>query len=71
MKALRKLLSLVTLAAVAAGAVVAFRRHSRRHRERLDLYYEDGSMVSLEEGSEAAERLLPLARDALRTARSN
>ena len=34
-------------------------------RERVDLYAEDGSMVSLAEGSPEAERLLPLARELL------
>ena len=41
-----------------------------RPRERVDLYYEDGSLTSLEEGSDGATRLLPLAHDALRAARS-
>jgi len=44
------------------------RRRSVRH-ERVDLYYEDGSMVSLSNGSPDAERLLPLAREILRSAR--
>ena len=47
-----------------AGAIVYRRRFARR-AERVDLYYEDGSMVSLAEGSPDAARLLPLARDVL------
>ena len=38
-------------------------------RERIDLYYADGSMVSLTNGAPGAERLLPIAREILRTAR--
>ena len=41
------------------------RRRPRARRERVDLYFEDGSMVSLAEGSPEAARLLPLAHAAL------
>jgi hypothetical protein len=51
-----------------AGA--AFIRRQTAQRERADLYYEDGSMLSLTNGSPGAERLLPLARDVLRKSRS-
>jgi hypothetical protein len=50
-----------------AGA--AFIRRQTAHRERVDLYYADGSMLSLTDGAPGSERLLPLARDILRTAR--
>jgi hypothetical protein len=50
-----------------AGA--AFIRRQAAHRERVDLYYADGSMLSLTNGAPGAERLLPLARDILRAAR--
>ncbi len=56
----------LTVAAV-AGTVVWQRR--RRRRERVDLYFADGSMVSLEQGSLEANRLLPLAHDVLDAAR--
>ena len=36
-----------------------------RRRERVDLYFADGSMVSLGDGSPEAERLLPVARTTL------
>ena len=52
------------------GAVLFLRRRGVRHSERADLYYEDGTMVSLEDGSPAAARLLPIAADLLRAARS-
>ena len=50
-----------------AGA--AFIRRQTAQRERADLYYEDGSMLSLTNGSPGAERLLPLARDVLSKSR--
>ena len=57
------------LAGAAAG--IAFWRSRRAGpEERVDLYFEDGSMVSLTEGSPEAERLLPFARDVLRAARA-
>ena len=50
--------------------VTAFiRRGTTRRRERADLYFADGSMLSLSDGSADGARLLPLARDVLRTAR--
>jgi hypothetical protein len=49
------------------GATFVRRRSAQR--ERVDLYYEDGSMVSLSNGSPDAERLLPLAREILRKSR--
>ena len=51
-----------------AGA--AFIRRRAVHRERADLYFEDGSMLSLSNGSPGAERLLPLAREVSRQTRS-
>jgi hypothetical protein len=48
------------LGGLLAGA--AFIRRQTAHRERADLYFEDGSMLSLTDGSPGAERLLPLAR---------
>ena len=48
----------------AAGAVL-FRRRAARKRERVDLYFVDGSIVSVAEGSRGADRLLQHARNAL------
>jgi hypothetical protein len=39
-------------------------------RDRADLYFEDGSMLSLTNGAPGAERLLPLAREILRKTRA-
>jgi hypothetical protein len=49
-----------------AGA--AFIRRQAAQRDRVDLYYADGSMLSLTNGAPGADRLLPLARNILRTA---
>jgi hypothetical protein len=60
---------LVTGLAVAgslAGAIL-FRRRARR-REHLDVYFDDGSMVSLGDGSPEASTVLPLARRILEAA---
>jgi hypothetical protein len=64
----RRLLALV----LAAGSVLGVGLYARRgHRtERVDLYFADGSMVSFEDDSPQAARLMPLARDAIRAARS-
>ena len=60
MAATGKAAALVALASIAG--VVLWRR-SRRRREHADLYFADGSMVTFEEGSLEAARLLPLARE--------
>jgi hypothetical protein len=54
---------------VVAGSVL-YRRSTGRRRDRVDVYFDDGSMVSFVEGSPEAEKLLPLARDVLSVARS-
>jgi len=59
----------VVLALAAAGAAVAYLRRRRTTPERVDLYFEDGSMVSLS-GSGQADRLVQLARDVLVAARA-
>jgi hypothetical protein len=59
--------ALVVSAAAVAGAIV-WRRRVRR-KERVDLYFTDGSMVSLEQGALEADRLLPHAHQVLAAAR--
>jgi hypothetical protein len=54
------------LGGLLAGA--AFIRRQAAQRDRADLYFEDGSMLSLTNGSPGAERLLPLAREVIRQA---
>lgn len=59
---------------LAAGGGVAtlafwFRKRLGARRERVDVYFEDGSFVTFEAGSREAARLLPLARKVLLAAR--
>jgi hypothetical protein len=63
--------SIATLLGVAGGMIAgaAFIRRQGAHRERADLSFEDGSMLSLTYGAPGAERLLPLARDVFRKTR--
>ena len=49
---------------------VAFIRRRTANAERADLYFEDGSMLSLSNGSPGAARLLPLARQIIGQSRS-
>lgn len=64
----RKLLVLVAATGAVLASLAFFRHGGGRGRERVDLYFADGSMVSLSEGADA-ERLLALARTALAAAR--
>jgi hypothetical protein len=63
--------SLAAVLGVVGGmlAGAAFIRRRAVQRERADLYFEDGSMLSLSNGSPGAERLLPLAREIIRQTR--
>jgi hypothetical protein len=65
----RKVLAVLGFASGAAAATFLYRRGGRGRRERVDLYFADGSMVSLGEGTPGVERLLPIARRILDTAR--
>jgi hypothetical protein len=65
----RRLLALAGVLTGAVAGLLYLRRGASRRRERVDLYFADGSMVSLSDGSPDAERLLTLGRDALRAAR--
>jgi len=66
----RKLWVPVVLGAGSFIGTIVYRRRSVRTRTRLDVYFEDGSMVSLAAGSPDADRLLPFARDVLAEAGS-
>ena len=63
--------SVAALLGIAGGMVAgaAFVRRQAAQRERVDLYYADGSMLSLANGAPGADRLLPLARHLLQTTR--
>jgi hypothetical protein len=53
----------------AAGLALWRRRSSGHGRERIELYFSDGSMVSFPEESSEAARLIPLARQVLTSVR--
>jgi hypothetical protein len=57
----------LALAGSLAGAV--FLRRRRGMRERVDVYFDDGSMVTLGDSSPEASTILPLARRILESAR--
>ena len=65
----RSAVGLLAAGAALAGAIVFVRTKSAAEREHVDVYFADGSMVSLQAGSSDGERLLPLARRALAAAR--
>jgi hypothetical protein len=66
---LRRLVALVGFIAGLVAGTVLYRRLTQGRRERVDLYFGDGSMMSFGDGSPGAERLLPLARSILAVAR--
>ena len=63
--------SAAAVAGLVGGLLIgaAFIRRQTAQRDRADLYYEDGSMLSLSNGSSGAEQLIPLAREVLRKSR--
>ncbi len=58
---MRRLLALL----VFVGGPLLYLARRRAPRESVHLYYDDGSMVTLEPSAPEAERLLALARAAL------
>ncbi len=56
---------LLVLLVFVGGPVLYLVRRRGERRERVDLYYDDGSMVTLEHGAQEADRLLAIARAAL------
>jgi hypothetical protein len=64
----RRLLTLAGFASGALAGTAAYRRWFGGRRERLDVYYDDGSFVTYESGSSEAARLLPLAQQVLTAA---
>lgn len=63
----RKVVTGFLLAAGSLAGTVLVRRRASRRRERVDLYAEDGSMLSLVEGTPDAELLLPIAHRLLQS----
>ena len=66
----RRLIALAGFATGAVAGTAAYRRLFGGKGERLDLYFDDGSFVTLAEGSGEGDRLLPLAQQVLTAARS-
>ena len=61
----RKALGLLGFASGLLAGSVLYRRTLARRRERVDVYFEDGSMITFDDGSPEAAELLSIARDAL------
>jgi hypothetical protein len=65
----RRLLALAGFASGALAGTAAYRHFVGGRRERLDVYFDDGSFVTFAGSSPEAARLLPLARQVLLAAR--
>ena len=52
---------------VAIGSAVVFWRRRTRSRERVDLYYADGSMISLAADASETAELVSLAEELVRS----
>ena len=55
--------AVVALVVAGGGLAVTLARSRVRRAARVELYGDDGSLLTLEPGSADAERLLPLARE--------
>ena len=61
----RRLFAVAGFATGALAGTAAYRRWLGGNRERLEVYFDDGSYVTFGAGSREADRLLPLARQVL------
>lgn len=61
----RRVLALAALVGLGIAAGTAYDRWASNERERVDVYFDDGSFVTYVEGSAEAEQLLPHAREIL------
>jgi hypothetical protein len=66
----RDVLTVLGAATASAAGAILLRRRTSRRRARLELYFEDGSLVALTEGTGEAEPLLAHARELLAAARA-
>ena len=64
----RRVWTALAVAVASATGSVLLRRRRTRNQSRVDLYFDDGSMLSLGDSTPEAERLLPLAHEALAVA---
>ncbi|MGI9116255.1 MAG: hypothetical protein ACR2JV_01295 [Gaiellales bacterium] len=62
---MRRGFGLLALAAAAAGGVLLLRRRSAGASARADLYFADGSMLSLDDDAPEIDGLMRAARAAL------
>jgi len=65
----RRALGLVGFATGILAGSVLYRRTLGRRRARVDVYFDDGSMITYVDGSPEADSLLSIARDALSATR--
>jgi len=65
----RKLVIPVVIGAGSFLGTVLYRLRSVSNRTRVDVYFDDGSMVSLAAGSPDADAMLPPAEEVLAAAR--
>ena len=61
----RGLFALAAVIGVGIAAGAAYDRWVAKRRDRLDVYFDDGTFVTYVDGSAEAERLLPHARQVL------
>ena len=66
----RRLAALLATLGAVVGAAALWRRRSDAGKDRADVYFADGSMVSFVEGTAEAASLFPGARRILAQARS-
>ena len=66
----RKALAVAGAAVASVVGAVALRRRSGRSRDQLELYFEDGSLVTIAQGAPEADPLLLHARELLAAAQS-
>ena len=66
----RRLLRIAGFASGALAGTMAYRRWLGPGRERVDVYFEDGSFVTFVRRSPEAAKLLPLAHRVLAAVRS-
>jgi hypothetical protein len=57
----RKVVAALAVGVASFAVSKLLRRRAAQRRDRLDLYFEDGSMVSFADGSDEGDRLLPIA----------
>jgi hypothetical protein len=62
-------LTVAGAAAASTAAAIAVRRRIAGRRERVELFFDDGTLVSLTQGEPEADRLLAHARELLASSR--